>query len=173
MSQTRYRPGETVLLIAVPEAGPVVGAWRERYDSSAAAGVPPHVTVLYPFLDIADVDTAALTALIAGHRAFDVRFERSARFPGVLYLAPEPDAPFRALTEDIAARWPEAPPYGGQFDDIVPHLTVAHGQPTAVLDEVAADVAEKPIAARVSSVRLMVTDGERWEQRAEFPLAGG
>ncbi|MEV0650638.1 2'-5' RNA ligase family protein [Phytomonospora sp. NPDC050363] len=106
MTQTSYRPGETALVIAVPEVEPAVGAWRRRFDSAAAAGVPAHVTVLYPFLDIGRVDTAALAALFGGHRAFDVRFEQSARFPEVLYLAPTPERPFRELTEAVAARWP-------------------------------------------------------------------
>ncbi|MFI0716367.1 2'-5' RNA ligase family protein [Streptomyces inhibens] len=60
------------------------------------------------------------------HRAFD----------RVLYLVPEPDAELRRLTEVIADQWPEAPPYGGQFTEIVPHLTVADGQDDAVLDEI-------------------------------------
>ncbi|CAM5691577.1 hypothetical protein SCHAM137S_06449 [Streptomyces chartreusis] len=50
-----------------------------------------------------------------------------AGFP-VLYLAPEPDTHFRRLTDAITERWPENPPFGGQFDDVVPHLTVAQGQ---------------------------------------------
>ena len=50
----------------------------------------------------------------------------SGSFPdGVLYLAPEPAEPFGALTEAFAAAWPEYPPYGGSFTDVVPHLTVA------------------------------------------------
>ncbi|MEV0650639.1 hypothetical protein AB0I28_35840 [Phytomonospora sp. NPDC050363] len=66
-----------------------------------------------------------------------------------------------------------APPYGGQFADVIPHLTVAHGRPSGVLDEVAAAVdGQLPIDATVSSVRLLVTDGERWERRADFPLLG-
>lgn len=33
-----------------PFGEPLVGGFRERYDSSAAYGMPAHVTVLYPFL---------------------------------------------------------------------------------------------------------------------------
>jgi ABC-type molybdate transport system substrate-binding protein len=47
----------------------------------------------------------------------------------------------RALTETIAMRWPEAPPYGGQFIEVITHLTVAHSQHPKVFDEVEAALA--------------------------------
>ena len=41
---------ESALIIAVPEAEPLVKALRERFDWSAAQGVPAHITILYPFI---------------------------------------------------------------------------------------------------------------------------
>lgn len=172
----QYRAGETALLAVVEEAEPLVGQWRRRFDAVAAAGVPAHVTVLVPFLDIDRLDAAAmndLRALIGEHEPFTVRFDRCGRFPDVLYLAPTPARPFRALTEAVAARWPEAPPYGGRYTDIVPHLTVAHRQEEHVYDEVEAVLTTRlPLTASVASVALFVCDGDRWHRRAEFPLMG-
>ncbi|MEY9871433.1 2'-5' RNA ligase [Streptacidiphilus sp. MAP12-33] len=172
----RYRAGQTALLAKAAEAEPLVGHWRQRFDPSAAAGVPAHVTVLFPFLD-ADLVSASvigdLTALIAGHSPLTVRFDGCGRFPDVLYLAPDPTGPLRALTESVAARWPEAPPYGGQFAEVVPHLTVAHGQPSGVFDEVEAELADRlPVSATISSVSLYVSDGQRWRCHTEFPMLG-
>jgi hypothetical protein len=48
------------------------------------------------------------------------------RFPGVVYLAPKPAAPFIALTQAVVERWPDDQPYGGAYEEIIPHLTVAH-----------------------------------------------
>ena len=46
-------------------------------------------------------------------------------FPGgPTYLAPEPAAVFRRLTVGLLRVFPEFPPYGGAFDDVVPHLSV-------------------------------------------------
>ncbi|MER5890201.1 2'-5' RNA ligase family protein [Streptomyces sp. NPDC001941] len=172
----RYEAGLTALVVRIPEADPVVGAWRERYDPSAALGVPAHVSVLYPFLDAGRTDEgvhAALAEVFARHQAFDVRFERCGRFPGMLYLAPEPAGPFRELTEDVVARWPEAPPYGGRFGGSAPHLTVALRQEDAVLDEVEGELrAGLPFASRVTSVDLVAYDGTNWEERASFALGG-
>nr|WP_055505017.1 2'-5' RNA ligase family protein [Nonomuraea pusilla] len=172
----RFRAGETALVAVVEEAEPVAGPWRRRFDSFASVGVPAHVTVLVPFLDIERIDSGVmddLRALVGEHDPFTVRFEGCRRFPGVLYLAPTPDQPFRALTEAVVTRWPEAPPYGGQFADVVPHLTVAHGQEGHVLDEVEAALATRlPVTADVGSVSLFVCDGDRWHRHADFSLLG-
>jgi 2'-5' RNA ligase len=176
MTDPLYRAGSTALLAVVPEAEPALHAFRERYDASAAAGVPAHVTILVPFLDESRVDDAvhdALAGIIGGFGAFDVAFGGFGRFPDVLYLRPEPEEPFRALTAAIALRFPETPPYGGVFADVIPHLTVAHGQPAELLDDVAALLApDLPIVARVSAVQLLVCDGHRWTASAAYPLKG-
>lgn len=89
----------------------------------------------------------------------------------MLYLVPGPDTQLRRLTEVIADRWPEAPPYGGRFAEIVPHLTVAHGHDDAILDEIEADLLRGlPFTSRVSSVDLMVHDGAKWQVRESFAL---
>jgi 2'-5' RNA ligase len=120
---------ESALIVRVPEAEPHVSHWRARFDPAASQGVPAHITVLYPFVspDSIDADVlAGVRSAIAGFRPFPFRLASIARFPGVVYLAPEPSAPFVELTNRIVRRFPAHPLYGGQFDAIVPHLTVAH-----------------------------------------------
>ncbi|WP_327302370.1 2'-5' RNA ligase family protein [Streptomyces sp. NBC_01298] len=170
-----FQAGQTGLIVRIPEAEPAVRAWRERLDPSARAGVPAHVTVLFPFLEESRIDPlvhAGLAEVLGSHQAFDLRFERCGRLPEVSYLVPEPAAPLIRLTEAIAERWPEAPPYGGRFAEIVPHLTIAQGQQDAVLDEIESDLGDGlPLTSRVSSVELMVHDGTKWRVRASFALA--
>lgn len=173
---SEYRAGLTALIVTVEEAEPVVGRWRERFDSAAAVGVPAHVSVLVPFLDVDRIDSAVhdeLKTMIGAFPPFTVRFERCAYFPDLLYLAPEPAQPFLELTETVMARWPEVPPYGGKYPEIVPHLTVAKSEDASVLEAVEADVsAGLPVTAWISSVDLFVYDGELWKRRDEFPLLG-
>ncbi|MFE5859366.1 2'-5' RNA ligase family protein [Streptomyces virginiae] len=173
-STSTFQAGRTGLIVRIPEAEPFVRGWRERYDPSAQAGVPAHVTVLFPFLDESRTDAlvhSALTDVLGRHQAFDLRFERCGRLPDVLHLVPEPDTPLRRLTQAIADRWPEAPPYGGRFAEVVPHLTIAQGQEGAVLEEMEADLAGRfPFTSRVASVELMVHDGVKWQERASFAL---
>ena len=168
-----FTAGQTALVVPVPEAEPVVRASRERYDPAARAGVPAHVTVLFPFLDASLVDDGTCSTLgeiLGRHPSFDVRFEECGRFPGVLYLAPAPDAPFRRLTESVVERWPQVPPYGGKYE-AHPHLTVAQGQDESVLDRLEADLRPGlPITARVPTVDLVVHTGTEWRHRASFTL---
>ncbi|MFE7095195.1 2'-5' RNA ligase family protein [Streptomyces erythrochromogenes] len=175
-STSAFQAGQTGLIVRIPEAEPSVRGWRERLDPSAQAGVPAHITVLFPFLDESRIDAlvhSALADVLGRHQAFDLRFERCERLPEVLYLVPEPDTQLRQLTEAVADRWPEAPPYGGRFAEIVPHLTIAQGQEGTVVEEIKADLAGRlPFTSHVASVELMVHDGARWQERASFALGG-
>jgi len=112
-----------------------------------ANDLPPHVTVLFP----APADVAAIAQALAPFEPFDVVFGRLDRFPGTLWLVPEPSTPFAAMTEAMIARFPEHPPYGGVYKSIIPHLSVAQAQfeDTAELVE-----AFLPLHSRVESVVL-------------------
>ncbi|MET7502135.1 2'-5' RNA ligase family protein [Streptomyces microflavus] len=173
-STSTFQAGRTGLIVRIPEAEPAVRRWRERLDPSAQAGVPAHITVLFPFLDESRTDAlvhSVLADVLGSHPTFDLRFERCGRLPEVLYLIPEPDTQLRQLTEAIADRWPEAPPYGGRFTEIVPHLTIAQGHENTVLEEIEADLADRlPFTSHVSSVELIVHDGVKWQERASFAL---
>src|SRR4051794_41554889 len=94
--------------------------------------LPPHVTVLTP----CPGDIAAITQVLAPFDQFDVTFPRLDRFPGTLWLAPEPAEPFVAMPEGMVARFPRWQPYGGDFKPGIPHLTVAQ----TLLDDIAAQV---------------------------------
>ncbi|WP_329130372.1 2'-5' RNA ligase family protein [Streptomyces sp. NBC_01476] len=174
--EPRWVAGETALLITVPEADPLVGAVREKHDASARSGIPAHVTVLYPFLPDDRIDDGVLAELremFAGHEEFTLDFTGFGRFPELLWLAPEADGPVRALTAAAEARWPEAPPYGGAFDDVIPHLTVAVKLPVETFDAMERELAPGlPLRTRVSGVHLVVNDGVRWHHRTTFALHG-
>ncbi|MBY8339227.1 2'-5' RNA ligase family protein [Streptomyces spinosirectus] len=169
----RFVAGQSALVVPVPEAEPRVRGLRNRFDPAARAGVPAHITVLFPFLHASLVDAAtcaALDQIFGRYESFDVQFDKCGRFPGVLYLAPVPDAPFRRLTDAVVERWPEALPYGGKYEPH-PHLTVAQGQEDAVLDEIESELQPGlPFTARVPTVDLVVHDGTHWKHRASFAL---
>lgn len=171
-------PPESALVVLVPEAEGLVNPFRDAHDPSAAAGVPAHVTLLYPFRTPGEIDDAMIDGLrrcFAGFPRFYFRLEQLRRFPQVLYLAPEPAEPFRDLTRAIWKNHPETPPYGGRFPDIVPHLSLADRLDDATLDRIAAEftaAASKhlPIRAHASSVALLENRMGRWQTRIELPL---
>src|SRR5215467_8791536 len=127
-------PGpQSGLIIEVPEAEPAVRQHRQRLDASAPLGVPAHITVLFPFMPPETIGTAALTELgqlFANVSPFRFRLDRTDWFgDDVLWLAPRDPDPFRALTQRVFRAFPAFPPFEGQFEDVVPHLTIGHGHP--------------------------------------------
>jgi 2'-5' RNA ligase len=121
---------DTALICRVPESERYIARYRERYDPSARRNVPAHVTILYPFVPLAAIDAsvvARLREIAAGIRCFDYRLAQTRRFPVALYLAPDPDHSFSALTDAVWRAFPDHPPFEGKFDTVVPHVTVAHG----------------------------------------------
>ena len=166
---------ESALIIDVPEAEPLVGEWRAKYDSSAQHGVPAHITVLYPFMPTEVIDEqlhADLRALFAAHPAFTFRLSHVARFPdAVAWLAPDPAEPFKTLIEAIASQYPDYPPYEGIHEEVIPHLTVAEGG-TELQDDVdAALTPALPIEAKATNVLMILEDETGWWSPGErYPL---
>lgn len=124
--------GHSVLQVPVPPLEPFVRSRHEHYDtdyvSRDPAFVHAHVTALGPFLRPHELtpDRLGLVAAIAARTApFDFRLSRFGVFPnGIIHLVPEPEAPFRALTRDLCAAFPDKPPYAAEFPDVAPHLTL-------------------------------------------------
>jgi 2'-5' RNA ligase len=160
--------GETALVVNVPEAEPLVRRWRQR-----EIGLMAHVTVLVPFMHAGLLDDGVrddLRLLFSRHPAFEVRFLEVRRFLEVIYLAPEPAEAFALLTEAVVERWPQTPPYGGLYDQVVPHLTV--GRVGRVDEAALSDDGWLPVAARASAVSLLVHgDDGQWRETEVFPLA--
>src|SRR6267143_2073478 len=170
---------ESALVVLVPEAEAVVKPFRDQYDPSAAAGMPAHITLLYPFKVPDEVDQMTLDRLRDCFACFEpIPFSLGTlqRFPdAVLYLAPEPDESFRQLTVSIWNLFPETPPYGGKWPDIIPHLSVAQLANEQQLTAIATDFAkasqdELPIHATASKVALMENRSGRWKVRVMFRL---
>ncbi len=67
--------------------------------------------------DLLDDETHAKVAeIVAGTAAFDFAFARMDTFPnGIIHLLPEPEDPFRRLTDALASAFPQCPPYAGEF----------------------------------------------------------
>ena len=166
------------LVIPVPEAEALVGRFRSAYDPGASKGMPAHITINYPFIPgvLLSADTIdRLTKVYASIQPFPFSLSHIARFPNVLYLAPSPSAPFEQLTILTAHEFPESPPYGGQYDSVTPHLTVADskdGELPASVEREFSEMATEylPLKAHADSVWLMDDSTGRWEKRMSFSL---
>ncbi len=170
---------ESALVALVPAAEDIVKPFRDRFDPTAAAGVPAHITLLYPFKapgDIDDVVTDRLRDCFSRSAPIRFSFGEVKRFPGgVLYLAPKPAEPFRQLTLSVWKLYPEWPPYGGKWPEITPHLSIASVGEDALLTAIESEFAEAsrgrlPITSVVSDVSLMMSHAGRWTKKMSFPM---
>jgi hypothetical protein len=115
----------TALIVPVGGLPEVIDRWRERTCVfKPSAGVPPHITLVFPFVSAGQVTDSFISGLSDLFRecvcfAFDLGELR--RFPATLYLAPEPSEPFAALSEVLADHYPECEPHVHAFGEVVPH----------------------------------------------------
>jgi 2'-5' RNA ligase len=170
---------ESAFVVRVPEAEPYVSHLRQQFDPAAKLGMPAHITLLFPFASPELIDTAVVAqarAVVAGVHAFAFSLVGMGRFPDVLYLVPEPSGPFVALTERLVRQFPDFPPYGGQYQSVVPHLTVAHGggmaHSRAEAELRSTLSASGAIACSVREVVLMGKASGQWREMQVFPLGG-
>ena len=169
---------EAALVILVPEVEPLVSAFRLKHDPFANMGIPAHITIDYPFLPGIDPGQQLhreLAELFVKTEASQFAFRDLARFPDVLYLAPDPVTPFKELIDMVAARFPESPSYGGAFDNIVPHLTIAQTEDEEILKSIERQLERLlpeylPLSTRAEHVWLMDNRKGIWQKRNSFPL---
>ncbi|MGI9157530.1 MAG: 2'-5' RNA ligase family protein [Marmoricola sp.] len=163
----------TVVQVPVQEAETIV---RSRALAAGSrfqpqdGGVLAHLTLLGPFMAEADIHDGVIADLeryFADVVAFDYTIEGVSTFPdGPTYLVPEPATVFRRLTHGLLRCFPEFPPYGGVFEEVVPHISVP------LLDGEDAESLRKqighrlPIEARASAATLV-----RWAEGDTCTLA--
>jgi hypothetical protein len=155
----------SALVVPVPAAEEVVG------DGGL---VPAHITLLAPFLprpELTEGLLAEIGALFADVVPFSFDLDEVCVFPsGVVYLAPRPPGPFRQLTGELTRRFPEHPPYEGQFSDVVPHLTVPLADGESPADVERRVRAHGPVQALATEVHLLWVSDETYEVLAAFPF---
>jgi 2'-5' RNA ligase len=169
---------ESALVIRVPEADPFVRSLRTRYDPAAAGSIPAHITVNYPFCPENKSDLPLeqrLSALFSLLQPFEFTLKEIGKFPGILYLKPDPEAPFRQLASTIAKEFPESPPYGGIHKDLIPHLTIAHSEFIEDYSIVEYEIEKElekllPLSSSARKVSLLEYQNNAWQERISFEL---
>lgn len=152
----------TAVVIPVPEAETIV---RQRLLRTSPSRIPrdrspaAHIALIAPFLPLDRIDDGVLAELercFAGLTSFGYTLTEVCEFPdGVVYLSPEPAAPFRRLTLELHRLFPEASPHGVTFDDVVPHLTVPM-PPDEIAEDLRAQLAHTlPLTAHAVEASLV------------------
>jgi hypothetical protein len=150
-------------------------AFRVKHLHRPAVVMPPHVTVPSPFISYDELDPharAVLAATFAASAPFRFVLGELGRFPqpGVLYLKPEPVAPFVQLHERICDAFASDYSTSAVF-----HLTLAGWHAESALDALEAEFLQVhgsrlPIAAQAREVWLYEQVDNTWIYRAMFEL---
>ncbi|MER6314232.1 2'-5' RNA ligase family protein [Streptomyces sp. NPDC001581] len=167
--------GTTAVVVALPDAAPLLdAAWRID-PALVRRGVPAHVSLLYPFVPEAALtgeDEKGVRSLAAGFPVAElVLGELVAESGFVAVSVPE----LQPLVDAFRAQWPELRPYGGRFGARpAAHVTVAMGadDPTASARVRAAVGSLLPLCARAAAVQVVVLTEEGWRPRFTAPLGG-
>jgi 2'-5' RNA ligase len=169
----------TAIIVPVPKAEPAIARWRRRYTEDRADAMPPHVTLLYPFVDdsvLVAGQIRQVRGILADFQPFEFvladfgEFAASGTTAPVLYLAPDPPDRFWAMTNALVSVFPNYLPYGGQFTGVIPHLTVAEYHQTPLAD-IRDDVAPAlPIRARAVEAHVMRYGDDGWRTKSRIYL---
>lgn len=167
---------QSLILIPVPAADPVVGYWRKKYDKVANHGIPSHVTLLFPFKEpslITKNDLIKLNGIFSKIEAFLFTLEKISTFPGVIFLEPKPRNKFIEITEKIVKVFPKNPPYEGKFATINPHLTIGQlanpSEAESLKETIRHDIKDKlPIKSTAEEVWLMTEKDGEWNLKRKF-----
>lgn len=165
----------TALLIPTFDLDARAGeVWSRMHRAST---LPPHVTLLYPFLPLSEVTLEAqlrLAALFASEPPFDYQLTRVGWFERrVAYLEPDPPDRFTALVARLSREFGVLP-YEGAFEEIIPHLTLAEGLPFRRLKR-AAVRAERHLPQQCHAAEawlLVESDAAGWQIAGRFPMGG-
>jgi 2'-5' RNA ligase superfamily len=167
----------SVLLVRVRAADPIVAAFGQLAPPEWDGEPYAHVTALGPFVPRAAV-TSALTnridAVTQAVRPFGARFARIDTFPdGTVWLAPDHPGQFVELTNALWRAFPSYPPYGGQFDEVIPHLSLGRLPSVVGFDAVASLIGPLlPVRTTVDALELVWWSAERVDVLREWPLVG-
>lgn len=160
-----------------PSLTPLIDEW---WRGTHEQGVPPHITLLHPWVDaVGESELNLVRGIAAETPTFDVSFTAVEAFPaGAVYLRPEPDALLRDLIARFASAFPKTPLYGGAIADPVPHLTVVRAEPGAATEAARRRIAEAlaphlPVTVPVTALAVMQPDaGGVWRTLHEIALGG-
>lgn len=170
-------PGTTAIDLALPDLTPLLAPFA---DPSFPRGMPPHVTLLYPWrpAPLDDDDFDALARALADVPPVRLRIGAVQRFDAdrLLYLAVEPLDALQVLMRRLADAFPETPPYGGTIADPIPHVTVRRcadddecRDMTGQIEGALSDHRPIDVIADHVTVHQLAGD-ETWRARAALPL---
>ena len=168
-----------LIMVPAPEVEPHVARLRLQFDPAAKRGLGAHVTLVHANLPAKGIEPSALeqiAAAVSSVAPFDYQITRVARFPGTLYLAAEPAAPFVLLEARLSIALQTGEQAERREEPVTPHVSVV--RKSSIDDrEMQADLAmllerHGPISCVCSAIVLLENSSGVWRPVQEFVLGG-
>jgi 2'-5' RNA ligase len=165
--------GRSTLLIPVFD---LPAPLRRLHRGLNGVALPPHITLLYPFLptdQLTPERMSAIRKICQETTAFEFCLDEVRWFDSrVVYLAPDTPGPFVDLVQRVMREFPECIPYDGAHREIIPHLTLAEDQEVHLARRCAVRASRQlPILLRAQEVWLMSELDDRWRIHQVLRLA--
>jgi 2'-5' RNA ligase len=171
----------SAVLIVVPEAVALIDRFRRSHTADGGS-VPPHVTLLSPFLSPEEINQGVherIGVIAAETPAFTVTLNHTGWFGDrILYLAPEPAVPILGLVSRLREAFSDVPTYWDHVGIVIPHVTVADaelvGGPERLREIGREMVPQLPLAFEVRHINLMQRlrpSPAPWDVQGTYPLA--
>jgi 2'-5' RNA ligase len=100
----------------------------QRYSPHLLTVFPAHITLIYPFAPMDELEVACQTLRTLGTKIapFEITMCGYGQYPLFTFMTPVDPNPILAVFHRIFAAFPDYPPYSGKFgNDLHPHMTVA------------------------------------------------
>lgn len=169
----------TFLLVPVAADALVADFRRRHHAASVASGLPPHITVLFPFargVNVARDRGAELAAHFAAIEPFEATLTCVRWFDHFVWLAPEPCERFVDLLTATRNRFPGSAAHEEMLRAPEPHLTIAAVAEDESTENVVASARSElkphlPFHFTVDSVWLFESQEDRtWRMSSRFQL---
>ncbi|MEM7332627.1 MAG: 2'-5' RNA ligase family protein [Chloroflexota bacterium] len=168
----------TGLVIPFPDIEQAIGAYRRAFILPTTFGLMAHLTVIFPFMPRNEMTTAVtetLQALFYQIPPIEYTISGLATFPQVLYLEMDDERPFIELIQAVEREYPKYPSFGGQFESIIPHITIAKNE---TISQSEAEFLKNspqflPVAGVCRTVWLIEKRGDNYQMTHSFQLGIG
>lgn len=169
---------ESAIVIFVPEADEVIETIWPSPRPLAETEVKAHITINYPFIaSESDIDATVgkLSTALDRFKTFDIALTELRSWQTVLYLTPEPVQVFQAMIAAVWKAFPQSPPYGGKFSEVVPHLTLIESTAAGEIEDLEPKLrlnleGKLPIDARVRELQWIANVEGKWCTVARIKL---
>ncbi len=165
------------IVVPLPRCDSLLDDVATRLGIDRPVGMPAHVTLLYPFVDAAQLvaGMAAKAQQALSHvEPFACKFSTFGRFtfptPTALYLQPTPIEPFKAMIAALERAF-GLRSYGGQHEQVIPHMTPVEGDDVDLWGRTESAVRRSlPVSETIRTFSIYRQTDSGWQEAFTLPL---